>query len=92
MKADLLTYRQQINAIDHQLLKLLNERQKIVRKIGTEKKQQQLPLRDLTREQAVLKQLKAQARAENLSLSDESIENIYRAIMAEALKLQAEKE
>lgn len=88
MTAELQKLREQINQIDDELLTLLHQRQSIVHEIGKQKQLAHLPLRDFTREQQVLLNLKTRAKTRHLSLSDDDIDMIFHAIMQRALNLQ----
>lgn len=91
MTTELQKLREQINQIDDELLTLLHQRQSIVHEIGKQKQLAHLPLRDLTREQQVLLNLKKRAEARHLSLSDKDIDTIFQAIMQRALTLQIQE-
>lgn len=88
MSETLQELRQQVSQIDQDILNLLNQRQKLVREIGKTKQQQQLPIRDLKREEQVLLKLNQLATQQNLLLTTEDINHIYQAIMQAALNLQ----
>jgi chorismate mutase / prephenate dehydratase len=72
--------RQRINAIDDQIVKLLNERAQVVRDVGLIKKQFHAPVNAPGREGQVLRRAAGQARA---PLTGRSVEAIYKAILRE---------
>jgi chorismate mutase/prephenate dehydratase len=82
--------RQRINAIDDQIVKLLNERAQVVREVGLIKKQFHAPVSAPGREEQVLRRAAGQARA---PLTAPAVEAIYRAILREMSAMeQAEVE
>lgn len=60
--------RNTIDTIDKQLLELLHKRIEIMKQIGTEKKQLQLPIRDQHREKEKLSSMQKQAKTLDLPL------------------------
>jgi chorismate mutase/prephenate dehydratase len=82
--------RQHINAIDDQIVKLLNERAQAVREVGLIKKQFHAPVSAPGREEQVLRRAAGQARA---PLTAPAVEAIYKAILREMSAMeQAEVE
>jgi chorismate mutase/prephenate dehydratase len=82
--------RQRINAIDDQIVKLLNERAQVVREVGLIKKQFHAPVSAPGREEQVLRRAAGQARA---PLTAPAVEAIYKAILREMSAMeQAEVE
>ncbi len=66
--------RDQINAVDSEIVKLLNRRIEIVLKIGDQKAVDSLPVEDLSREEEIISKL------DHGTLSDRFIRDIYRVI------------
>lgn len=79
------TLRQQIDALDEQLVTLLNKRQELARAIGEIKNQQRLETLDPQREQQVLAHLKL---CNTGPLSQETLTNIFREIISAARQIQ----
>lgn len=77
--------RKQIDECDKKLIETLKERMSISKKIGKYKKENNLPIYDLTREKAVLNKLKTFA---NNDLTQEGIEKIYTAIFSASKDIQ----
>lgn len=75
--------RVQINAVDDQLIKLLEKRFAIVNEVSRVKQENNLPVFDAKREQAVLERLGKQVKNPALVTS---IQTIYQTIMDEAKK------
>jgi chorismate mutase / prephenate dehydratase len=73
-------YRQRINAIDDQIVQLLNQRALAVREVGVVKKQFHAPASAPGREEQVLQRVAGQARA---PLTGAAVEAIYKIILAE---------
>jgi chorismate mutase len=81
MVADIERWRDEIDAIDAELLDLLNRRVRLALEVGRRKKDAGLPMRDLRRERQIL------ARATNASagpLGAAAVERLFRAILAES--------
>jgi len=76
---ELQVLRKRIDEIDVQILKVLSERIIVCRKIGEHKKQQNLPIRDQTREQEVYSKVKD--IAVEFQLEPVQIERVYREIV-----------
>jgi chorismate mutase/prephenate dehydratase len=79
---DLLELRKKIDKIDNKIIKLLNDRGKIVREIGTIKKQSNLDIFQPEREKDVIQRMKMRSTI----LKNMSIEAIWREII-DACKL-----
>lgn len=78
-------WRAEIDAIDSQLLRLLNQRVRLAIKLGSLKKGAGLPLCDLGRERDVL----ARACSANAGpLDDKAVAKIFRAIIRETRRLE----
>ncbi|MFN7286839.1 MAG: prephenate dehydratase [Verrucomicrobiota bacterium] len=80
--------RQKIDAIDRDLLRLLNERADLVHEVGLVKKQQGLQIYAPEREEAVFQGLFRKNADMQGRLPDSSIRAIYREIMSAALALE----
>ena len=78
--------RQKIDGIDGRILKLLARRKSVALKIAEYKKRNRLAPVDKKREQAMLKALKAHAKA--LGLSTAFVNQLFRLILAESRRLQ----
>jgi chorismate mutase len=76
---DLQALRRRVDEIDVQILKAVKERVAICRKIGEQKKQQDLPIRDQIREQEVFSKVKD--IAVEFKLEPTRIEALYREIV-----------
>lgn len=77
--------RQKIDAIDDQLIALLNERAELVHKVGEIKKKDGLEIYAPEREEQLLQALLAKSKGR---LPEKSIRAIYREIMSSALALE----
>ncbi|MDH3654418.1 MAG: bifunctional chorismate mutase/prephenate dehydrogenase [Myxococcales bacterium] len=86
-KGPLLELRGALDALDHELLDLLVRRMNIVADIAARKRSHQVRIRDLARERRVLED--RCARADQLGLSAESIESIWRQLMLMSRERQA---
>jgi chorismate mutase len=71
--------RKQIDAIDDQILAALSERVKVCRAIGSAKKNQGKPVRDVDRENEVY--LRIKEKAAELGLNSGQVESVYREIV-----------
>lgn len=76
-----------MDEIDGEIVRLLNERAKIARKIGIVKVQAGLPIVDLDREEAILRRVCA---GNNEHLNCAALERIYKRIITESRRLQVE--
>jgi chorismate mutase / prephenate dehydratase len=72
--------RQRIDAIDDQIVKLLNDRAQVVREVGLIKKQFHAPVSAPGREEQVVRRAAGQARA---PLTAPAVEAIYKAILGQ---------
>lgn len=79
-------HRQKIDAIDTDIIRLLNERADIVHEIGMIKKENGLEIYAPEREEKLLRSLVA--KGEGGRLPEESIRAIYREVMSAALALE----
>lgn len=80
--------RAEIDAIDQQLIRLLNERADRVQQIGEIKKKDGLDIYVPGREEALLKKLCQLNAAQNGKLTEKAIRAIFREIMSAALALE----
>lgn len=83
--SDLSTLRQKIDAIDTELIRLLNERATVAQEIGTIKSRDGLPVYSPEREERVLRGLVERSVG---PLKPEAIRAIYREIMSASLALE----
>ena len=86
-KGPLLELRGALDALDHELLALLVKRMDIVAEIAARKRTHRVRIRDLARERRVLDD--RCARAEELGLSPDSIESVWRQLMLMSRERQA---
>ena len=84
--AELAPLRQQIDAIDTQLVQLLAARAKVTAQVGQVKQQYALPLYVPEREKALLEARRAQA--EIVGVSPELVEDVLRRVMRESYSTQ----
>ena len=84
---DLGNWRQRIDEIDLELTKLLNERMSCALHIGQIKKMRGRPIRDAERERTLIQKLKDENHG---PMRDETIEEIFRRIISEAVYLEEE--
>ena len=84
---DLTTLRCRIDRLDRQMVELLNRRAELALLIGREKHRQGRPIHDPEREAAVITNLLAANRG---PLGEESLSRIYRLIIRELRRLEAE--
>jgi len=77
--------RQQIDAIDDELLGLLNKRARIALEIAHKKQQQALPVLDATREAQVIRRL---GELNEGPLTAEAVARIYHAVIREMCALE----
>jgi chorismate mutase len=79
-------WRGRIDAIDEELLELLNQRALLALEVGRRKRAAKLRFRDPKREQAIL----SRARERNAGpLSEAAIARLFRAILAESRRVQS---
>lgn len=77
--------RQRIDAIDDQIVKLLNDRAKVVREVGLIKKRFQAPVNAPGRAEQVLRRVAQQAQS---PLTPEAVRNIYEKIISELTAME----
>jgi chorismate mutase/prephenate dehydratase len=86
MENSIQQWRGLIDAIDKELLELLNQRALLALAVGRRKRAAKLHLRDPKREQAIL----SRARERNAGpLSAAAIARLFRAILAESRRVQS---
>lgn len=81
--------RQQIDAIDREVLALFAKRQAVVEKIADEKRAHSLRIRDVAREREVLDARLAEARA--LGLPESLVESVFQQLLVASRELQSTK-
>jgi chorismate mutase len=79
MPDDIAKLRAKINEIDDQILLALSDRVQVCKAIGTAKKKQGMPVRDVSRENEVYQRLKEKSK--KLGLNEAQIEALYREIV-----------
>lgn len=84
-KDEISDWRQRIDAIDSEILKLLEERFEACRKIGKFKKENGLPIEDVDREKQIIENKKKLS-----DLDDGFVDRLFREIMEESKRLQRE--
>jgi chorismate mutase len=77
-------FREKIDKIDENLVKLLAERFQVTYLVGVYKKENKLPIQDPEREKLQMEKFKKLAEANNMD--PESIQKIFRTIIDEVLK------
>ena len=82
---ELRVYREKIDAVDQRIVALLSERARIVQDVGRFKRQARLPVRAPGREKEIYQRL---AKTNPGPLPNDSIERVYRAILAEMVRLE----
>jgi monofunctional chorismate mutase len=78
-------WRNEIDLIDDEIIRLINQRTRIVKKIGTLKAKAGLPINDPAREKQILEKIYL---AQNLGSEKKSISGIYRKILHESRQIQ----
>lgn len=78
-------YRDQIDRIDSEIVRLIGQRAEIAREIASAKQKDNLPLYQPDREQQVYDKI---AKLNPGIIDDDSLRNIYREIMSATLKLE----
>ncbi len=81
----LAEYRKKIDALDDRIVRLLNQRARVSQKIGELKARHQAGVYVSSREQEVLRRVKAASRG---PMTPEALEAVYREIMSSALSLE----
>ena len=85
----LATYRQQIDSIDQRIVELLQERARVVEKVGAIKREAHLPVTVPGREQQVIE--KAQELAKGGPLPAEAVGRIYQKVVEEMRNWEAKQ-
>ena len=83
---DIEHWRNEIDEVDAELLRLINIRARLAIKVGTLKRSAGLPLRDLEREQFVLDRLQ---EANNGPLDQEAVVRLFRRIIRESRRVES---
>lgn len=86
---DIEELRKEIDAVDTKILDLLNERAKVVRKIGEEKKKENKPVYDPSRENLIFQKIKDKNKG---PLDYELMANIFKEIIANSRKFESDEE
>ncbi len=90
MMVDLKQLRCQVDEIDEQILLALSKRVQICKAIGIAKKEQQKPIKDIKRENEVIKRVRE--TAQKLALDPDQIEAVYREIVNMCSAVQESRE
>jgi chorismate mutase/prephenate dehydratase len=80
-KEQLATYRDQIDSLDQRIVELIQERARVVEKVGETKREAHLPVTVPSREQQVIE--KAQELAKGGPLPPEAVGRIYQKLVEE---------
>src|SRR5881392_1186950 len=80
------SWRAEINALDVELLRLLNQRARLALKVGESKKDAGVHLCDHTREREVIERM---CEANEGPLDDRAVVELFRAIIHESRRMQA---
>jgi len=86
MSESIERWRAAIDAVDEELLRLLNERARLAAKVAELKVSGELPLRDCEREAAVLTHMRRSNRG---PLDERAVSRIYGRILVESRRVQA---
>ena len=87
-KEDLGPLRQQIDKLDHELVKILNQRSHVANKIGHVKQQLGLPVYDPAREKEVLENV---IQANPGPLPPDAIQRLFERVIDETRSLERQK-
>ena len=82
---DIADWRKKIDAIDGELVRLLNERARCVGEIGRIKRDNRLPIQESIREQAVIENA---LQANQGPLSEDAVRRLFQQIVEEGKQLQ----
>ena len=82
---EIADWRKKIDAIDRQLVRLLNERARCVGEIGKIKRDNSLPIQEASREQAVFENA---LQANQGPLDDDAVRRLFEQIVEEGKRLQ----
>jgi chorismate mutase len=80
-------WRSEIDALDKQLVKILNQRAALALEIGNEKQKQGLPMRSPEREKQVLENVR---KLNEGPLSDGALHRLFQLLMDECCRLEEE--
>ena len=86
---DIDELRKEIDDVDTRIINLLNERAKVVRKIGEEKKKENKPVYDPGRENLIFQKIKKKNKG---PLDYELMANIFKEIIANSRKFESDEE
>jgi chorismate mutase-like protein len=86
--AELAGYRDQIDAVDRELLKLLNRRTLVVEEIGRVKREARLPIYEPKREDEVFRNVTEHNAG---PLTEDAVKRIFERIIDEMRKVQRER-
>jgi chorismate mutase/prephenate dehydratase len=79
--------RDEVDAIDQALVRLINARAALAIRMGEIKQQRSLPLRDVERESQVIQKIQAHNQPPTIDNAD--LEIIFKAIMTSCLRIQS---
>lgn len=82
---DLDALRRDIDAVDHQILKLLHDRVRLVIQVGDYKRERGIPVYDPARERALLDRL---GKAAELPLDQDAIRRIFERLVDEFRRIE----
>jgi chorismate mutase / prephenate dehydratase len=86
LNTELRPSRERIDAIDRQIIQLLNERAQVVHEVGVIKQRFRAPASAPSREKQVLERVRAQARA---PLTPAAVEAVYKVILEQMTAMEA---
>ena len=86
---DIHTLRQEIDAIDEELLELVARRARAAKQIGAVKRAQALPIEDREREQALVQRMRTAAEMQHLD--PDSVEAVWKILLQHAKDIQSEE-
>jgi chorismate mutase len=86
-KEQLTAYRDQIDSLDQRIVELIQERARVVEKVGNTKREAHLPVTVPSREQLVIE--KAQELAKDGPLPPEAVGRIYQKLVEEMRNWEA---
>lgn len=86
--SELLELRDEIDALDQDLLRLLSQRGALIQRVAKVKRTHRVPIRDRTREQEILRDRRA--RCDELGLSPGTVESLYRVLLTASRERQAD--
>ncbi|MEI7718721.1 MAG: chorismate mutase [archaeon] len=84
MNLELETIREKITGVDNEILELLEERIALAEEVADVKKENDLPIEDLTKEEEIIRQRKL-----HTSLNGDFVEAIMKLIIKESKKVQS---